>query len=200
MQLSEKYQALPHTSMNKTYPSSPFPTSKHVENRAQLQMKIETKKSAQTSAMHGHHDQQSEDGLEFIDTEAIYEQELILGFDDNLNEEPFGNVWDNKNEEIEEMKRNEYDGKELENDNEDDNDLIILTPMASLKLSLDALSNSQSNTKTMKIVHSAIETMSISVTSENGTLMTLVPLTDRSSNTLLPPTHTNEESESQRER
>ncbi|ETO36163.1 hypothetical protein RFI_00900 [Reticulomyxa filosa] len=59
---------------------------------------------------------------------------------------------------------------------------IILTPMASLKLALDAQSNSEHSETSPQVRQ---QTLSISVTSENGTVFQLVPFNDWSSNPLV---------------
>ncbi|ETO27421.1 hypothetical protein RFI_09712, partial [Reticulomyxa filosa] len=58
----------------------------------------------------------------------------------------------------------------------------------------DTISDTHSDTKTTKVTHRTFETLSISVTSEDGTVFTLV---DRSSNPLLPLAAENEEESEQ---
>ncbi|ETO09835.1 hypothetical protein RFI_27542 [Reticulomyxa filosa] len=140
----------------------------------------------------------SDDSLHFVETEAMYEQEAL--FDDE-QERQFTYDWEIKKDETKDTKENVREGRTNNNEpaksQERKSDIyegsIMLTPMASLKLSLDAISNSQSqsnsNTKRTKTSHRPLQTLSISVTSENGTVLTLVPLVDRSSNPLANATN-----------
>jgi len=105
-------------------------------------------------------------------------------------QEPVVNDWDEKKKETE-----RYVENKKKNNKPKQEEVVVLTPTTSFEVSSDAPTDSHGgDTKRTKVTHRTLQTLSISVTSEDGTVFTLVP-----SNTLVSSV-TGDEEESQQDR